>query len=127
MSNSHVSMEQHQCIVCGRMYNTGTLFLHKRLRQTLEPKTLTGIGLCPEHQQLKDDGYIALIECDPSKSSIRNNRSIPSETHRTDIMAHIHAAAFTELFDVPLPQERIAYVEPGVIQRLQESTQEPPE
>ena len=27
-----------------------------------------GWGLCPEHQELSDDGFVALVECDPQRS-----------------------------------------------------------
>ena len=32
---SHVSLEQHVCLVCGKAFDTGTILLDKRLRQSL--------------------------------------------------------------------------------------------
>lgn len=64
---SHVSLEQHQCFVCGRLYETGNILMDKRLRQSMERHTITGYGLCEEHQKLKDDNYIALIVMDDKK------------------------------------------------------------
>ena len=57
---SHVSLEQHVCLVCGKAFDTGTILLDKRLRASMEHHTKTGWGLCPEHQKLADDGFVAL-------------------------------------------------------------------
>jgi len=66
---SHVGMEQKVCPVCGTAFDTGTILLDKRLRNSLERKTVTGWDLCPEHAKLWKKGYIALVECDPEKST----------------------------------------------------------
>ena len=47
---SHVSLEQHVCLVCGTAFDTGAILLDKRLRASMERHTATGWGLCPEHQ-----------------------------------------------------------------------------
>lgn len=65
---SHVSLEQHVCLVCDTAFDTGAILLEKRLRQSMERYTATGWGLCPEHQKLSDDGFVALVECDPQRS-----------------------------------------------------------
>ena len=36
---SHVSMEQHRCIVCGQDYDTGAILLDKRMRQAVNEIT----------------------------------------------------------------------------------------
>lgn len=105
MSKSHVSMEQHQCPVCGETHNTGTILLHKKLKATLEQYTVTGQSFCPEHQKLKDEGYIALIEID--------NKT------RTGSLAHVRATAWSNIFDQPVPPQGIAFVEIGVLAMLQ--------
>ncbi len=106
---SHVSMEQHQCIVCGRLYDTGGILLKKDLRATLEDHTVTGTGFCPEHQKLKDDGFIALIEAD-------------EKTHaRTGRIAHIRATAWPVMFNVPVPGGMVAYVGKEVMDMLEKA------
>ncbi|HHW2678374.1 hypothetical protein [Pseudomonas aeruginosa] len=55
---SHVSLEQHVCLVCGTGFDTGAILLDKRLRASMERHTATGWGLCPEHQKLSDDGLL---------------------------------------------------------------------
>ena len=62
---SHVSLEQHQCPICGRVHDTGNLLLDTRivngkLRESMEKYTVTGLSPCPEcAERLKD--YVAMI------------------------------------------------------------------
>jgi len=42
---SHVGMEQKVCPVCGQAFDTGVILLDKRLRNSLERKTVTGWDL----------------------------------------------------------------------------------
>jgi hypothetical protein len=65
---SHVSLEQHACLVCGVSFGTGSILLDKCLRATMKRCTGMGWGLCPEHQKLSYDGLVALIECDLQRS-----------------------------------------------------------
>lgn len=65
---SYVSIEQHVCIVYCTAFDTGAILLDRRLRASMGRHTATGWGLCPEHQKLFDDGFVALIECDPQRS-----------------------------------------------------------
>jgi len=66
---SHISLEHKICVVCGAKYKTDTILIHKRLSKSLPHNAVTGWGMCNEHQKLKDDGYIAMIGCDESKST----------------------------------------------------------
>lgn len=47
---SHVSLEQHVCLVCGARFDTGAVLLDRRLRASMEYQTVTDWGLCPEHR-----------------------------------------------------------------------------
>lgn len=53
---SHVSMEQHVCLVCGQLFDTGAILLDRRLRPSMEHHTVTGWDLCPEHRRLYEEG-----------------------------------------------------------------------
>ncbi|MDN4290562.1 hypothetical protein OA805_00670 [Citrobacter freundii] len=80
---SHISLEQHVCLVCGTAFDTGAILLDKRLRASMERHTATGWGLCPEHQKLSDDGFVALVECDPQRSgSQAGGRMKPEQAPR---------------------------------------------
>jgi len=117
---SHVSMEQHVCLVCGVAFDTGAILLDKRLRASMERHTTTGWGLCAEHQQLADDGFVALVECDPQRSGAPGGRLKPEQAYRTGRLAHIKRHVFAQVFNVPIEANQpCVFVEPGVIEQLQ--------
>tara|TARA_R110000868_G_scaffold19062_9_gene82504 strand:- start:1291 stop:1692 length:402 start_codon:yes stop_codon:yes gene_type:complete len=121
---SHVSLEQHVCLVCGARFDTGAILLDKRLRASMEHHTATGWGLCPEHQKLSDDGFVALVECDPQRSgSPGANRMKPGQAYRTGRLAHLKREVFARVFNVPIEDKQpCVFVEPGVIEQLQAMT-----
>ena len=114
---SHVGMEQKVCPVCGQAFDTGVILLDKRLRNSLERKTVTGWDLCPEHAKLWQKGYIALVECDPEKSKFTGSIIKPEDAYRTGRIAHIRKAVARELFNVEMTSP-VAFVEPAVIDML---------
>ncbi len=121
---SHVSLEQHVCLVCGAAFDTGAVLLDKRLRRSMERHTKTGWGLCPEHQKMADDGYVALVECDLRRSgSQADGRMKPGQAYRTGRMAHLRRAVFAQVFNVPIEDKQAClFVEPGVIEQLEAMT-----
>jgi len=90
----------------------------------MERHTKTGWGLCPEHQKLSDDGFVALVECDPQRSgSQAGGRMKPEQVYRTGRLAHLRRTVFAQLFNVPIADEQACvFVEPGVIEQLQSMT-----
>ena len=87
--------------------------------------TATGWGLCPEHQKLSDDGFVALVECDPPRSGVSSGtgRIKPAQAYRTGSCAHLKREAFARVFDVPIAADQpCVFFEPGVIERLQAMT-----
>lgn len=119
---SHVSLEQHVCLVCGVTFDTGAILLDKRLRASMERHTTTGWGLCPEHQKLSDDGFVALIECDPRRSGSPSgaDRIKPEQAYRTGRLAHLKRDVFARVFNVSIAADQpCVFVEPNVIERLQ--------
>jgi hypothetical protein len=115
MTKSYVTLEQAICPVCGVAHDTGNLLLDKRLRPTFEHKTATHYELCPEHKKLRDDGFVALIECSNEPHGL-------ADAVRTGNIAHICAEAFAQAFNVPVPEKGIAFIEIGVIDKLKEMT-----
>jgi hypothetical protein len=118
---SYVSLEQHLCIVCGKSYDTGTVLLDRRLRESMLKYTVTGSGLCPEHQALHDQGFIALVECDPAKSHLPPSgyRLQPGMAYRTGRIAHLKRDAWSQVFNINIPPDLpLVFVEPGVIDRV---------
>jgi hypothetical protein len=122
---SHASIEQRRCQACGTTFDTGSILLDKRLRASMERHTTTGWGLCPDHQKLFSDGFVALIEFDPERSVMTSGASrVDSENaYRTGRLAHIKREAFAKLFNVTIDAgQACMFVEPGIIERLQAMT-----
>jgi hypothetical protein len=111
---SHVTMEQHICLICDKQFDTGALLLNQRLRQRFERHTTTGYGLCPEH---KKDGFVALIACTGIPTG---DHMQPYDAQRTGAVAWVRNEAFAHIFNVPLPKGGVAYVEPDVIEKLEQ-------
>lgn len=118
---SHVSLEQHVCLVCGTAFDTAAILLDKRLRQCMERHTATGCGLCPEHHKLSDDGFVALVECDPQRSGAQaGGRMKPEQAYRTGRLARLRRTIFATVFNVLIEDKQACvFVEPGVIEQLQ--------
>lgn len=123
MYKSHVSMETKQCLVCAKEFNVGVL-LDSRLRDSLESKTLTGYGLCDEHNKLFGDGYIALIGIDESKSTVETNGNIlPHNAYRTGNVIHVKYLVLEGFFNIPINKSLpVIFVEDDVIDKLKECT-----
>lgn len=119
---SHVSMEQRVCLVCAKPFETGALLLDLRLAPSMAPHTITGWDLCPEHRTLHEQGYIALVECDPKHSGQPSggDRLSPAQAYRTGRLAHLKREAFVTLFQVAVePNTPCVFVDPQVIPMLQ--------
>jgi hypothetical protein len=109
---SHVSLGQHVCPVCLSVHDSGEVLLDRRLQNSLEQRTITDWGMCPEHQKLKDDGFVALVEL--AEAPARGAH--PLHTPRTGRIAHIRESAWP--FNIPVPPGKVVVVEVGVIDRL---------
>ena len=118
-TKSHVGMEQNVCPVCGKAFDTGTILLDRRLRNSLERKTVTGWSLCPEHAKLWEKGYIALVECDPEKSQFSGGTIKPEDAFRKGRIVHIRKAVAARIFNVEMTSP-VAFVEPAVVDMLEE-------
>ena len=119
---SHVSLERHVCLVCDVEYDTGAILLDRRWRPSMKMRTTTGWGVCPTHKQLFNDGFVALIECDPTRSDSPPTGSHvkPDQAYRTGKIAYLKREAFAKVFDVPIkPDLPLVFVEPGVLEKLQ--------
>lgn len=125
MTKSHVSMEQRICLVCCCKFDTGAILMHKRMRQTLEPHTTTGWGLCPEHKKLHEDDFVALVEVDRSKSTSTNGVIKPEDAYRTGNVAHLKREVWDGVFNTKAPPSTtpVVFIEQGIIEKLQSMTE----
>lgn len=105
MGKSYVTMEQQRCLVCGQDFDTGALLLDRRLRDRFERTTLTGMGLCAEHQELYDKGYVALVGIDPEKSGKHGDTLHFDAAYRTGRVAHLRFEVWERMLNRPLAQK----------------------
>ena len=120
---SHGSKERQRCFVCGTEYDTGAILLEMLLRARLDRHTITRWGLCPEHQRYFDDGFIALVECDPAQSGHPSpgDRLEQHQAFRTGRIAYIKRDACAQIFQRPLAAKTaMVFVDPRVIKTLNE-------
>jgi hypothetical protein len=110
---SHVIMERHQCLACGVEYETGVILLDKRLRKVFERYTTTGNGLCPEHTK---EGFITLI----AATRLGSGPTVKAgdDVRRTGEIAMLRREIWCRVFDTEIPPQGVAFVDPGVIDRL---------
>ena len=94
---SHVSMEQKICLVTGLPFDSGAILLDKRMRASMKRNTVTGWGISPEVQEKIDEGYIALVGIDISKSIVKNERIQPEEAYRTGNIAYLRRSVLQTL------------------------------
>ena len=119
MDKSYVTLEQAVCPVCGVKHDTGTLFMDKRLRPMFDMHTTTGWGLCEEHQKLYDEGYVAIVAADPEKSNVVKGVVTIEGAYRTGEIVHIWEELFEKLFNVPIPEGKLTFCDPEVVEYLQ--------
>jgi hypothetical protein len=112
--NSFVAMEKKACPVCGQTFDSGAVLINTRLRDIKEP-AITGWEFCPDHQKLKDDGFIALVEIDENKS---RRPFTPDSVWRTGRIAYVRNEVAAEIFNVPLSDKGLAFVDANVIDKL---------
>lgn len=109
---SHVTMEQHVCIVCGNTFDTENILLDKQLRAKFETYTLTGNSICEKCQSLLDDNYIALVSV---KNIEKRNTLKQEEANRTGELTWIKREVFDQIFDIKAKDLPMMFVEPEVI------------
>ena len=100
---SYVSIEKKQCPICGTLHDVGIL-LDRRLKDSMEQYTVTGYDLCPEHKELHEKGFIALVV--PAVSPAEGVTRLQVETARSGKYLHIKREVLKNIF-VNVPAEHI--------------------
>ena len=122
MVKDYVKMAIEICKICGTEYENGDILFNKRLQNIKDKQTVIGYGLCPEHKKLHEDGFIALIAIDESKSTKSTNGNyLPENAHRTGSLAYIKGEVFNTIFkhDINIKAEML-YVTEEIIILLKE-------
>ena len=100
---SYVSIEKKQCPICGTLHDVGIL-LDRRLRDSMDQYTVTGYDLCPEHKELHEKGFIALVV--PAISPAEDVTHLKVETARSGKYLHIKREVLKNIL-VNFPAEHI--------------------
>jgi hypothetical protein len=107
MSKSHVSLEQAICPATGKVFTpkNAAIFLDKRLKASMEERTITHYEICPEVQEKIDEGYIVLVGVDMEKSKQPEPGSSvnAADVYRTGEIVYLKREVFMALFDVKSP------------------------
>ena len=91
--NNFVAKELAVCPVCGNTHMTGVL-IHKDMKEI--KNQVTHEALCPEHQEMFDDGFIALVEVEDTHH--KGGKRVPiTEPNRTGRLVHIKKDVFDNL------------------------------
>jgi hypothetical protein len=119
--DDYVKMEQHVCPVCGvkHSHDCGIL-MHKRLRSIPEEQTVTGWGMCEEHDSLRKKGYIALVGLngDPTGDDGKVSDINDAADYRTGETMHVAEDAFKGMFNCNPPENGFSFIEQGVIDQI---------
>jgi hypothetical protein len=111
MDKSHVGMGYNVCPVCGQTHNESVL-LHKHMRPVLTRNEFLGWVMCDEHQKLCHEGYTALIEVNGQPKSL-------SDADRTGRLMHIRNSVWDQIFNMPLPDQGLCFVDPEAFAKLE--------
>lgn len=103
-------------MICGAKFDSGEIILDQRMLKSLEPKTVTGYGLCSVDEKRYKDGFVAVVGVDPIKSRMgRGGETLKAEdAYRTGNVAHVRASAWSKLFNVPAPETADGSLRPFV-------------
>lgn len=117
---SFVTIERKQCVCCGSIYETGALLMDKRLKNSFEKFTTTGLGMCPTHQDQIDNDYVLFVEVDPARSTYSSDGLMkPEGAHLTGTIAAFKRPAAVAVFGPSVSSIPFAYCEPDTIITLQ--------
>ncbi len=107
-SDEAIVMAEHICQICNKTHTHNTeILLHKQLRAIPKDKRLTGYSLCAEHAKLFEDGYVALVGCDESKSTfLKNGNMDPAGAYRSGDIMHIKRSIWNDIFDMPVDEKQ---------------------
>jgi hypothetical protein len=120
MGKSYVRVERKKCMVCGSLYLTGAVLVH---RERPDKPQVREWGMCHKHQALKNRNLIALVEVEPTKSHITErdfqSHMEPQHAYRTGIVVWMDRAVFASFFLDDPPDTGVCYVPTEVIALLQ--------
>jgi hypothetical protein len=116
MEKSFVGMAHHICPVCGIDHDPVVL-INRRLQKNLTDKEFAGWKMCEEHMRLCHEGFTALIE-------VTNRPTGLADAVRSGRLLHVRNSAWANIFNLPLPDHGIAFVDPEAYEKLEAKYQQ---
>lgn len=119
---ANVMMEQKVCLVTGETFDTGGILLREKMlkpeNESNERFCITGYGFSPEVQEKLDNGFIALVEIDMTKSDMSGNFT-PDKAWRTGRTIFIKKTAFYSIFKDAKCPDSFSYIPIDVFEYLE--------
>ena len=120
VSKSYVTMEQAVCPICAETKDTGALLLDRRMRDTFEMHTTTGMDICKECREKIDDGYVALVGADGDKSVINGNTIKAQDAFRLAEYLWIKRHVAVQIFDIDFTEHDFMFIDQEAIDKVKE-------
>ncbi len=124
MTKSYVTIEQKHCPICGENKESGALLLDRRVQDSFEKHTVTGIDICDDCDAQSKKGFVALIGADPEKSRVVDETCKPQDAYRTEEYLWIDREFADKIFDVDLGDHPFAYIEPEAMKMVKQIVKE---
>lgn len=124
--DDYIALSEHICEICGVTHTHNTeVLIHRNLRSIPEDKRVTGFGLCKEHDELNQKGYLALIGVSNAEGLNKSkDRLKMQEAERTGECIHIRRNVFHDIFDTVVEDHiKMVFVTPDVITHLTKLTE----
>ena len=111
---SYVALAKSCCLACGTTFDNGTPLINTKFQPIKQDQEVVSWAFCPEHKTIIDEGYIALVGVDPSKSEAPMT---PATVYRTGDLLFIREEVAKAVFNVPINGPMV-YVDAEVIPTL---------
>ena len=111
MSKGIASMEQKQCSVTGKIWDTGSLLVAKNTKAELDMYTVTGYAFSPEVQEQLDKGFVAIIEIDEEATMSKlpkGKQPKMLDAVRTGRLCYLKKEVADELFNLEVQEMNFA-------------------
>jgi len=115
MEKSYVSLEKKICAICGNEFETNAILMDRRLKNSMEHYTVTGMGHCKDCQAKIDDNYIAFVEVN---NILSHGDTLKNENaNRTGQIVWVKKHVVDEIFSTKTTTPMV-FTEPDVIKYL---------
>lgn len=122
VNGSFVGMEQGVCPICGGQHDTGTIMIHKGLKDVFpecgrpDPSCY---HICEACEKMNKDGYVALIGVSNGGDTIT-----PATAIRTSEYIWLKRHAAEQIIDTDLNEFPFCYIEPEAIEKIKAQVDE---